>query len=267
MWRTHQEFLPAERLLAIAVLLATYIWGPARIMAQPSASDAPSVTASPTMDNAKPVVTPEGIGDARLVERRYQEAIEAYKNASNDSTDVWNKRGIAYEMLFDMKDAAHCYEEALRINPANEKAANNLGTVYDSLGEHRKAERLYRRALKIKPDSAVFLIDLGTNLMVQDKFEQGGEFFKRAFSLDRDIFDKVEIPIAKNAMTAEHSGAINYYKAKGFVQAGMMDRAIRCLRRAVDEGFTSPGKITRDSTFAVLHGNAAFEQLLTQQGE
>lgn len=263
MWSIYQEMLPAARLLAACELLAIIVCGPGRTIAQHAAPEA----ASPPTADAQFIVTPEGIGDARLVQRRYQEAIEAYKNASNNSSDVWNKRGIAYEMLFDLKDAAHCYQEALRINPMNEKAVNNLGTVYDSLGDHRKAERLYRQALKLKPDSAVFLIDLGTNLMVQDKYEQGGEFFKKAFSLDPEIFETVEVPIAKNAMSPEHSGAINFYKAKGFAQAGMKDKAIRCLRRAVDAGFVSPGKIAQDSAFAGLRGNPAFDELLTHEGE
>jgi tetratricopeptide (TPR) repeat protein len=113
--------------------------------------------------------------------------------------------------------------------------------VYDSLGEHHKAGRLYRRALKLNPDSPVFLMDLGTNLMVQDKYKQGGEYFKRAFSLDHEILDTVEIPIAKNRMSPQHSGAIHYYQARGFAQAGMTEQAIQSLRRAIDAGFVSPG--------------------------
>ena len=43
---------------------------------------------------------------------------------------------------------------------------------------------------------------------------------------------------------------MNYYMAKGCVRAGMTERAIEYLRMALNEGFTSPKKLTADNEFA-----------------
>ena len=64
---------------------------------------------------------------------------------------IWNKMGIAYQMMFNSKDAMRCYKESLKLDPANPQVLNNLGTVYASLKEYGQADRMYRKALKIDP--------------------------------------------------------------------------------------------------------------------
>lgn len=199
-----------------------------------------------------------------LVHRRYQEAIDAYKNASDDSYDVWNKRGIAYQMLYDLKDAERCYKQCLRLKPDHSWALNNLGTVYDAQGDFRKSEALYRKALALEPASARIAANLGTSLMIQNKYQEGADVYKRALKLDPDIFDADEGPIAVNGVPLEQRAAMNYYKARDFAQAGFVDRAISYLRKALNQGFTNPAKIIQDSSFDRLHGNSAFKRLLAE---
>ena len=45
-----------------------------------------------------------------MAHQRYQAAIEAYKKAPTDDAAVWNKMGIAYQMMFNLTDAMHCYQ-------------------------------------------------------------------------------------------------------------------------------------------------------------
>jgi Flp pilus assembly protein TadD len=265
MWRTGQERWLAQRFLPAMVLLATPICGPVAIPAQQSVP-----VSAPTAATVSPpaqALSPELIGDMRLAERRYQEAIEAYANAPNSSSEVWNKRGISYEMLFDLKDAERCFKQSLRLNPTDARVVSNLATVYESQQDHRKAERLYRRALKLAPASPLILIDLGTNLVLQDKYDQAGQMFQRAVTIDHSILESHDAPIARSPVSHEHSGAINYYKAKGFAQAGMSERAISYLRRALHEGFTSPSEIAQEPGFERLHGLPTFEKLLAEPGE
>lgn len=265
MWRTAHRRSLAERLLPATVLLATFMGGPVAVIAQQFTSDNTAVP--PSTGSAAHVdsqITPEDVGDARLVEHRYQEAIEAYKKAHADSSTVWDKLGVAYEMMYDLMDAERCYREALRLTPNNARALSNLATVYDSLKEFRKAERLYRKALKLEPKSAVIALDLGTNLMVQYKYDEGWDMYRRALRIDSGIFETADVSIARNPMTVQQDGAINYYKAKGFAHAGMNDKAIKYLRRALNDGFTSSGKIWEDSSFMPLHGNPAFDSMIAE---
>ncbi len=73
--------------------------------------------------------TPEDQGDALLGQQRYQAAIESYKKASPASADVYNKMGIAYQMMFNLTDASRCYQESLRMDRMNPRVMNNLGDL------------------------------------------------------------------------------------------------------------------------------------------
>lgn len=256
-----------SRLLPILLLPAALIGLCLAAKAQQATSSAtPALEPPPALARSKSP-TPEGIGDSMLVKRRYQEAIEAYKNASNDSYYVWNKRGIAYQMLSDLKDAERCYKQSLRLNPDFPWAMNNLGSVYDAQGDFKKSEILYRKALALEPTSARIAANLGTSLMFQNKFGEGSEIYKRALVLDPDVLDRSEGPVYVKGLAARKSGAVSYYKAKGCAQAGIVGRAIGYLEKALHEGFTTRDKIAQDSSFASLRGNPAFKRLITEQHE
>jgi len=209
--------------------------------------------------------TPEQLGDSLMAHHRYQAAIEAYKRAPQNSATVWNKMGIAYQMMLNLQEATHCYQASLKIDPKNMNVLNNLGTVYDSLKEYKSAMKMYHRALRVDPRSPLVLKNLGTDLLAQHKYRKGWSYYQSALALDPQIFDSNGGPRVENPASVQERGAMNYYMAKGCVRAGKNERAIEYLRMAVDEGFTSPKKIAADQEFAGLHGIPAFEQLLAEQ--
>jgi tetratricopeptide (TPR) repeat protein len=209
--------------------------------------------------------SPEQLGDSLEAQKRYQAAIEAYKKVTPESADVWNKMGIAYQMMFNLDDAMRCYERSLRLNPKNARVINNLASVYDARKDLNNSERLYRKALKLEPRSAMILRNLGTNLLAQHKYKKGWELYQAALALDPNVFTETNSPRIDNPASIQERGAMNYYMAKGCIRAGQNDRAIEYLRMALNEGYTNPKKIQADSEFAVLRGNPAFEQLLAAQ--
>lgn len=261
MRRSNRQMQPVKLLLP--ALLATFIsWSPAlnaQAIAPGAASDSP---AFPTLADLRAHVTHEGIGDSLLVRRRYQEALEEYQKAPSDSSDVWDKMGIANQMLSNLRDAVRCYKESLRLNPANMLALNNLATVYELQSEYGKAEAMYRRAMELDPTSAKIAMNLGNVLMVEDKYSQGSELYKRALILDSEVFDRSEGPVFESAVPLVERGAMNYYKARQCALAGMIDRAIQYLHEAVNEGFITRRQLARDSSFASLRGNSDFHRLI-----
>lgn len=208
---------------------------------------------------------PEELGDILAARQRYQAAIEAYKRAPQDSAEVWNKMGIAYQLLYDLPDATRCYLTSLKIDPRNASVLNNLGTTYDALRQYGESERMYRRALKIEPRSAVVLKNLGTSQMAERRYKQGWQSYQAALAIDPHIFEQAEGPQVGNPSSIQSRGAMNFYMAKTCVRAGMKDRAIEFLRLALNEGFTNPKKIGADREFAALHGIPAFEKMLAAQ--
>jgi Tfp pilus assembly protein PilF len=250
-------------LLAVA-LLAALIAYPLALRAQPPAQ-APEATPQTQPSPAPVPLTPEQIGDTLVARQRYQAAIAAYNKEPNKSADVWNKMGIAYQMMFNSNDASRCYQASLKLNPRNAHVLNNMGTVYDSLKEYRSAERMYRKALKIDPQSAIVYKNLGTNLLAQHKYKQGWAAYQTALGLDPKIFEDRSSPRMENPSSTQQRGAMNYFMAKGCVSAGMPDRAIEYLRMALNEGFITPKKLAADKEFVSLRDLPAFQQLIAAQ--
>jgi tetratricopeptide (TPR) repeat protein len=230
----------------------------------------PAVLIAESAVNAKPAVTlpdltPEETGDLHMARKRYQAAIESYSHAPVKTPSLWNKMGMAQQQMFDLIDARKSYEMALKMNGKNADVLNNLGTVFYAMKDYGNAERYYRKAVKINTRSALIYKNLGTDLLAENKFKKGWECYQTAFSLDPQIFDRVNQFRVEEPTPTEKRGAMNYYLAKTYARAGNSDRAIDCLRRAMNEGFTDRKKIMADVEFAGLRGLTAFQELLSER--
>jgi tetratricopeptide (TPR) repeat protein len=259
--------------ILFGLLLTAMFAAPSPASAQSPAAPAASVPGaqSPAVVPVAPAATvltaaptQEELGDSLALHQRYQAAIAAYSKAK-PSAAVWNKMGIAYQMMFNLTDATRCYKESLKIESRNSQVLNNLATIYDSLKNFAAAERLYRKSLKFQPQSALVLKNLGTNLMAQRKYNRGWDVYKQALAIDPQIFEDRNAPRVQNPASVQERGAMNYYMALGCVRAGQIDCALQYLRMALDEGFTNPKKVATDVAFASLRENPDFKQLLASQ--
>lgn len=209
--------------------------------------------------------TPEQLGDSLVGHQRYQAAIAAYAKAPQMTAPLWNKMGIAYQLMFNSKDATRCYKESLKQDPANPQVWNNLGTVYASLKQYGQADRMYKKALKLDPNSAIVLKNYGTNLLAEHKYNKGWEIYQQAIAIDPEIFDSHNGPSVQNPSDVKERGAMNYYMAAGCARAGYTDCALQYLRMALDEGFTTRKKVETDVQFASLRNNPDFVKLMAEQ--
>ena len=206
--------------------------------------------------------TPEQIADSLMAHQRYQAAIDQYKKAPSTSPDVWNKMGVAYQLMFNLDDAARCYQQALKLDPKNPIVLNNLGTIYVSLKQYSKAEKMYRKALKLDGKSALVHKNLGTALLAEHKYKNGWQEYQNALKEDPQVFQNNSSVRVENPASVQDRGAMNYYMARGCIRAGQADRAIEYLRMAINEGFISPKKLAADEEFSALHDLPAFQQML-----
>jgi len=233
-------------------------------MAQP----APQAMQTPVIPQAPivaPAMTAEELGDLHMARRRYQAAIQAYRQLPHPSALVLNKIGMANQQMFVIDEARRNYEAALKIEPKNPDILNNIGTVYYSTKQYGEAERYYRKALKYHPQSALIYKNLGTALLAQDKFKKGWQSYQDALALDPEIFERPALYRVGEPTPTQQRGAMNYFLAKSYVRAGMMDRAVNYLRLAIDQGFTDRKKILADKEFYALRGVSAFDQLIAEQ--
>lgn len=226
---------------------------------------APPATTVVAQTGPLPNATPEQIGDSLEARQRYQAAVAAYAKDPHPTAAIWNKMGIAYQMMFNSREATRCYKESLHLDAKNAMVLNNLATVDDSLKEYSAAEHLYHKALKINPDSPLILKNLGTNLLVQHKYSKGWRAYEEAMKLDPAIFADHESPTVANPTPIKERGAMNYFMARGCVRMGQTECALQYLRMAVSEGYTTIKKVSEDADFASLRDNPAYKQWVAEQ--
>lgn len=206
-------------------------------------------------------VSNQELGQLMMYRQRYQAAIWAFKKIESPSAQVWNQIGIAYQMMYDYKDAKRCYDEALRLNPHDPIVFSNLATDQDGLGDFGGAERNYRKSLKLNSNSALTFKNLGTNLLMQHKYEAGAAAYKQALAIDSRIFEEHSGVRMSDPAPKSERGTAAYFKAKSCALAGLNDCAIAFLREAIDEGLTL-NQLSEEQDLAALRKTAAYTNLI-----
>ncbi|MFZ0303887.1 MAG: tetratricopeptide repeat protein [Terracidiphilus sp.] len=200
-----------------------------------------------------------------MEQQRYQAALVAYSKVGQPSAAVWNKMGIAHQLLFDPKNANRCYKQSLKLDPEHAETLNNLATLADASKDFSAAERLYRKALSIEPDAARIFKNLGTNLLMQHRYSESSDAYSQALALDPNILDVYAGPTVEAAVSTRDRGEESYLWARNCARAGLNDCAIANLRHAFDEGSATTKQVANDKDFVPLRQTPAFERLLAQQ--
>jgi Tfp pilus assembly protein PilF len=221
---------------SMASALVALSQAPHRLVGATTLPNASRQTSSAQLAHVEIPPTPEQLGDTWMFHQRYQAAIESYSKAEPTS-GIWNKMGMAYQMMFSTSGAMHCYQESLRLNPENANTLNNVGSTLFSLKRFTEAERMYRKALALDPHSATVQMNLGTNLIAENRFEDGWKHYQAALKIDPHVFEYTRKPCASAIRRChEERGAVSYYLARGFAQvAGMVEHGNRsiCARLSI----------------------------------
>jgi tetratricopeptide (TPR) repeat protein len=228
----------------------------------PTALGASEAVATPIPN---PVLTPERRADIMMARKMYREAVELYLQGPADSAIIWNKVGIAYHQMLDLGVAKKHYEKALKINPKYPEAINNLGTIYYAQKKYRKATGQYKKALQIAPQSASIYSNLGTAHFARKKYKDAMEAYQLALSLDPEVFEhRSSYGVLLQERSVEERATFHFYLAKTYAQAGMNERALLYVRKALEEGFKERDRL-KDPEFAALQELPEFQELLSLQ--
>lgn len=108
--------------------------------------------------------------------------------ASSDyARSLWLKRlGNIYRLRGDYPNAIKSFQEAVRTNPSNVEALNELGVSYWETGDIPSGFASLVQSLKEDPLSADTYRLLGTAYYRQGRFLQAIEMFRQAFAYDPD---------------------------------------------------------------------------------
>jgi tetratricopeptide (TPR) repeat protein len=215
---------------------------------------------------SNPALTPELRGDIMMARKMYREAIDFYKPEAEKNAILANKTGIAYHQLQDLDNAEKYYRRAIKLNPKYPEAVNNLGTVYYAKRSYRRAVNQYRNALRISPNSASVLSNLGTAYFARKQYEEAMKTYEQAVAIDPDIFEQHSSQgVLVQERTIEERAGYFYILAKTCAKAGMTDRTLQYIRKALENGFKDRDKFKAEPEFSSFQDNLEFQQILAAE--
>lgn len=213
-----------------------------------------------------PALTPELRGDIMMARKMYREAIDFYRPEAEKNALLANKTGIAYHQLQDLQNAEKWYRRAVKLNPKYPEAINNLGTVYYAKKSFRRAVNQYRHALRLTPNSASVLSNLGTAYFARKQYDDAMKAYADAIAIDPAIFDQHSSQgVLVQERTVEERAGYFYILAKTCAKAGMTDRSLQYIRKALENGFKDRDKFKAEPEFSALQDNMEFQEILAAE--
>jgi tetratricopeptide (TPR) repeat protein len=215
----------------------------------------------------RPELTDEQMGDLYMIRKQYREAAGLFKKLSDQEprNPVYlNKLGIALHQQAALGLALKYYERAVKVDPRYADAENNVGTIWYQRKKYEKAVRAYQKAIAIRSDMAVLYSNLGYAYFGDKKYEDAIFAFRRALILDPQLFEHNGSRSGSilQDRSVEDRGRFYYMLAKSYAQAGDLDRCIRYLRKAKDEGYKQFTDIKKDPAFGVALKDPAVQEML-----
>jgi tetratricopeptide (TPR) repeat protein len=218
---------------------------------------------SPSKTPTPEVLTPERRADILMARKMYREAAETYQQDSLENPVIWNKIGIANHQMLQLDAAKRHYEHAIKLKPDYAEALNNLGTIYYAKKSYRRATSYYNKALKITPRSASIYSNLGTAFFARKKYKEAATAYQTALELDPEVFEhRSSYGVLLQERSVQERAKFHYYLARTYAKAGMNDRALQYIRKALEEGFQEKKKLREDPEFAALRDTQEFKDLM-----
>ncbi len=139
-----------------------------------------------------------GLGEAYWL--RYQfskqkEAIVPAQQACSKAVDLGNAGAEGHMCLGLLEDgtgqyekAAEQFQQAVQLEPANDRAYTSLAGAYQHLNQPDKAEETYKRAIAVRPQYWRVYSFLGSFYIAQAEYEKAAAMFRRSTELDPDSY-------------------------------------------------------------------------------
>jgi tetratricopeptide (TPR) repeat protein len=206
-------------------------------------------------------------GDELRAEKAYPDALDYYRAAldknAGQQASIHNRMGIVQMEMERWKESVKEFQLAIKADKDFADAHNNLGVDFYELKRYGKAISQYETAIKLRSDSASYFSNIGAAYFAKKDFEQAAVAYNQALSLDPDIFEHTSrIGVAARLPSPDDRAHFDYVMAKLYAKAGVNDRSLQHLKRAMEEGYKSINDVYKDAEFAELRKDPRFTQLM-----
>lgn len=212
-------------------------------------------------------------GDELRANKNYLDAADYYEaviRKSGGSAILFNKIGICQLQMRRYNEAKKTLERAVKKDPKDADALNNLGVVFYELGiEHHssrdfgRAIKMYDRAIEVNDDAASYYNNRGAAHFARKNYEKGSRDYGIALQLDPDIFERTSRGGVQAMLPSpEDRARYEYVVAKIYAKAGENERSLHFLRKAMEDGYKDIGNVYKDNEFSTLRKDPRFAELM-----
>lgn len=258
-------------LYVLGLLIFTTVFAAPSLAAQGSPSgqlqvQAPLRRAEPPSPAAAPHELLQR-GDELRAEKAYLDALDYYRAAlgrsPNEAASIHNRMGITQMEMERWKESTKEFHLAIKADRNFADAHNNVGVVYYEMKKYGKAISEYETAIRLRDDSAPYYSNIGAAYFARKDFEKAAESYTHALQLDPDIFEhNSRTGVAARLPSPEDRAHFDYVMAKLYAKAGVADRSLEHLRRAMEEGYKGIEDVYKDTEFTELRKDPRFAQLM-----
>jgi tetratricopeptide (TPR) repeat protein len=252
-------------------LLAATVYASSASLAQTRSSEEvqvnpPSIRRAEAPTAGASVAELELRGDTLRSEKAYLDALDYYRAAlvkQPKNAKLYNKIGINELQMARFNEARKDFEQAIKNDREFADAYNNLGVINYLQKKYGKAIKQYERAIKIRQDSGSFYSNLGAAYFSKKDFEKASLAYNEALRIDPDIFERTSHTGVQAQMSSPGDRAHFYYVlARLYAKAGVTDRSLQYLRRAMEEGYKGIEDVYKDTEFAGMRKDPRFTDLM-----
>jgi tetratricopeptide (TPR) repeat protein len=160
-------------------------------------------------------------------------------------------------------EARKDFEKAIKNDREFADAYNNLGVIFYLEKKYGKAISKYEQAIKLRQDSGSFYSNLGAAYFSKKEFVKASLAYNEALKIDPDIFERTSHTGVQAQMSSPGDRAHFYYVlARLYAKAGVTDRSLQYLRRAMEEGYKGIEDVYKDAEFAGMRKDPRFTDLM-----
>ena len=205
-------------------------------------------------------------GDELREDKDFLDALDFYTAALNSSpgnASLYRKIGICQLMMQRYKDAKKSFERAIHVDRKDAVAYNNLGVVYYSTHNYNAAIKQYEKAISFDDSSASYYSNLGAAYFGRKQYDKAIRNYSKAVELDPDIFERTSrAGVLAQLPSPEDRARYDYVIAKLYAKAGISDRSLHYLKKAMEEGYKDIKNVYKDEEFSALRKDPRFAELM-----
>jgi tetratricopeptide (TPR) repeat protein len=208
----------------------------------------------------------EQTGDLLRARKLYPDAMDYYTAAirrGGETAALRNKIGMS-KLLAQRRDANKEFERSIKLDPNNPDPRCNLGVYWYYLRKNNgKAIHYYLEAIQLEPERASFHSALAAAYMDSKQFAKANEEYTRALDLDPEVFERNSAyAVSAHALPLEDRARFDFEIAKIFAHRGDMERALRYLQKAKEDGYPQIAQAMTETEFDKLRTDPRFIEVV-----